>query len=376
MRSPGPAEAARPAPLLALVPPVVPLLALATLALALPALVPVAVAPLALVPVAVAPPALVPVAAREGDLPVRVCVSVLPQAFLVDRVGGDRVAVISLTKAGQSPHMFEPTPVLVAALASSRVCFSIGLPFEETVLRDVKRVNPGLIVVDSAVGVYRHGTGGPEETAGSDEQAGPASAESGYDAHVESTRRPESPPGGGHSHDESSDPHVWLSPKAAAVIAANVRDGLVSVDPAGAHDYDSNLTALLEELDRLDGELEALLGPFAGENFYVFHPAFGYFAEAYGLRQVAIEIDGKEPGARDLAAVVSKARAEGVRTIFVQPQHPSGIAETVAREIGAELVTLDPLAYDYADNLRETGRAIAWALSREGAERDDDDTGQ
>ncbi len=271
-----------------------------------------------------------------ADLPVRVCVSVLPQAFLVDRVGGDRVDVISLTEAGQSPHSFEPTPSLIAALSSSRICFSIGLPFEETILRDLRQAGQELLVIDSSQGIVRR-------------EADPA-------AHRERSER---------DHSGPLDPHVWLSPATAAVIAANVRDGLVSVDPGGASYYGSNLALLLRELDELDRELTALFEPLEGASLYVFHPAFGYFAEAYGLRQIAIEVDGKGPGARDLAATVSRARDENVSTIFVQPQHPARVATTVAEELGAEIVTLDPLAYDYLTGLREIGHAIADALTPE-----------
>ena len=169
----------------------------------------------------------------------------------------------------------------------------------------------------------------------------------------------------GHGqHDGSLDPHIWLSPENAAAIAANIRDGLVSVDPVAAAYYDSNLVHLRSELREVDLELRTLLGPFAGRSFYVFHPAFGYFAERYGLEQVAIEVDGKEPGARDLVAVVTAARDAGVKVILVQPQHPASIARTVASEIGAELVIVDPLAYDYTKELVAIGRAVAGALER------------
>lgn len=283
--------------------------------------------------------------AESADQPMRVCVSVLPQAFLVERVGGDRVEALPLAEAGQSPHSFEPAPARIAALSKCNVCFTLELPFEETVLRDLRAANPKLLVIDVGRGIERHKLG----DAGEHE-----------DGHEQSREH-------AHGQEASLDPHVWLSPANASVIARNIRDGLVSMDPEETDYYDANLALLLEELEELDLELEALLGPLSGASFYVFHPAFGYFAEAYGLRQVAIEVDGKEPAARDLAAVVSAAREEQVRAIFVQPQHPAGIAETVAREIGAKLVALDPLAYDYPESLRKIGNAIAQAL------RSDDD---
>lgn len=272
----------------------------------------------------------VPTAEAEGGPPpLKVCVSVPPQAFLADRVGGGRVTVSTVVRSGQSPHTFEPTPGLIARLSASDVCFTIGLPFEQTVLRDLARANPGLVVFDSAKGIVRHGLAGRDEL----------------------------------------DPHVWLSPKAAEIIAANIRDGLVAVDPADSTYFNANLAHLVGELKSLDRELADELAPLAGSSIYVFHPAYGYFAEEFGLHQISIEVEGKEPGPRDLTKVVSQAKRDGARAIFVQPQHPARIAQTVADEIGAKVVVLDPLAYDYFGALRDMAGEIAKWISPAASEQ-------
>lgn len=277
--------------------------------------------------------------------------SIPPQAYLIERVGGDRVRVSILVQPGQSPHTFEPSPSLASALSRSDVCFSIGLPFEDQLLRDVEAANPDLLVIDSITGLETHGV---DSTAGA--HAHDADSDAGTHAHgVDST--------GSHHHE--TDPHVWLSPRAAVKIAGNVRDGLASVDPEGIQLYDENLARLTAELAALDSEIAATLAPYRGMSFFVFHPAYGYFAREYGLRQIAIEVDGREPGPRDLASVLSEAKDRRVRTLFLQPQHSSPVAETAAREIGAEIEMLDPLGQDYFAMMKQITQRISEALAAE-----------
>ncbi|MBD3348360.1 MAG: ABC transporter substrate-binding protein [Candidatus Eisenbacteria bacterium] len=322
--------------------------------------------------------------------PLRVCASIPPQAHLIERVGGDRVTVSVLIEPGQSPHTFEPTPGLVAEFSGSDVCFSIGLPFEDRVVEDLRAANPDMVVIDSSEGVERLAS---READGRDEVDGTLGADRDHEHHdrgqghhdrgnSEGDRgNDEGGHGndeGGHGNDEGGheddegahahrgdiDPHIWLSPAAAITIAANIRDGLADLDPARSDEYERNFASLEDELVALDSEIAATLEPYQGESFYVFHAAYGYFADAYGLEQVSIEAGGKEPGPRYLAAIISEARSRGVKTLFVQPQHPAPVAETAAREIGAEVVSIDPLARDYFTMMREIASRIAQALAK------------
>jgi len=300
-------------------------------------------------------------AAASGGGPIRVCASIPPQAYLVERVGGDAVDVAILIQPGQSPHSFEPSPSLVGQCSDSDIVFSMGLPFEEQVASDLMAANPDLPVVDSCAGLVWRGALEGHAHDESAETRGQAEAEQA-DAHGK-TRSAHAE---AHGHEEGGhepDPHVWLSPTAAIHIAVNIKDGLSRVDPLHSEQYEANLAALTEELTALDAEISEMLAGFRGESFFVFHPAYGYFADEYGLDQVAIEVDGREPGPRDLAAVVSKAKALGVTTIFVQPQHAASVAETAAAEIGARVVSLDPLAHDYVAMMRTIAREIAASLS-------------
>lgn len=270
--------------------------------------------------------------------PLVVHVSIPPQAGLVSRIAGDRASVRTLVPVGRSPHSFELTPRQMAELAASRVYFAVGLPFEARILAKLSDVSPDLAVIDTSHGIPRRDV----------EDAGPADP---HDA----------------AHGQA-DPHVWLDPRFAAIMAERIRDGLVEADPDEAAYYDANLGALLDDLDGLDREIADLLEPYRGLGVYVFHPAFGYFTDRYGLVQVPIEVAGKEPGIRDLMTFIDEARADGVTTIFVQKQFPARIAEAVAGEIGADVVALDPLDPDYLAGLRRIAESIRVALASEHAQ--------
>jgi zinc transport system substrate-binding protein len=165
-------------------------------------------------------------------------------------------------------------------------------------------------------------------------------------------------------HDHSvKDPHIWLNPDfAREVIAARIASILSELDGKRSEYFARNSRLLREELGRLSERISQAVGRAERREFYVFHPAFGHFAEAYGLTQIAIEKHGKEPSAKQLAGLIEKAKKERVEAIFVQPQFARGSAEAVARAIGARIETLDPLAKDYMKNLEEMARRITSAV--------------
>ena len=275
---------------------------------------------------------------------IEVFVSIPPQATFVERVGGDRVRVGILVPPGQSPHTFEPTPKQMAQLAGARVFFAVGLPLEKRLLEKARAANPGLRVVDTRQGVpLRH----------------MAADEAGPHTHDEAE------PADEHGHDHAAgepDPHTWLNPRYAKIQAATICRTLQEMDPPRKDTYQKNLEAFQADLDEVDARIAKALAPVKGKELLVFHPAFGYFAEAYGLRQVAVEIEGKEPNARALAALIDRARAGGARVIFVQPQFSPKTAEAVARAIGGAVVPMDALARDYLGNLEEMAAKVLRAL--------------
>jgi len=264
--------------------------------------------------------------ARTTEAPVvSAFCSIAPQEFFVQRVGGDLVSVKVLVGPGQSPHTFEPAPRQMADLAESDVYFAIGLPFENRLLGRVEELGSGIHMVDTSEDIPRRQV---EDTHHHDEEDGTAHDD---------------------EHGGLPDPHTWLNPRFAKIQARNICGALKELVPEDAEAFEANLVELLRDLDALDAELTDALGPLAGESIYVFHPAFGYFTDAYDLRQIPIELGGMEPSARELAGLIDRATSEGVRVIFVQPQFSARSARAIAEEIGGVMVPIDPLSADYMD---------------------------
>ncbi|MDY0350701.1 MAG: zinc ABC transporter substrate-binding protein [Desulfobulbaceae bacterium] len=287
---------------------------------------------LVLAPLLFLQPAQARAAAPAEPLPV--FVSILPQEYFVERIGGDRVRVQALVKPGQDPHTFAPTPQQMAQLAGARIYFRIGVPFENAMIPRLSRSIPDLRVIDLQEGMDLL-------------EAGEA-----HDDH--------------HNHGDDLDPHTWLDPLLALRQAVLIRDTLISLDPEGARAYTANFALLAADLQELDRTLRELLQPMAGRTIYVFHPAYGYFCRAYGLKQKAINPGGKQPGARQLARLIEEAEADKVRFIFSQPQFSEKAAATIARSIGATVVTLDPLARDYLANMHSIAAQLAASLPENG----------
>ncbi|AHC13812.1 Zinc ABC transporter, periplasmic-binding protein ZnuA [Salinispira pacifica] len=163
-------------------------------------------------------------------------------------------------------------------------------------------------------------------------------------------------------HESAQDPHVWLSPRLVKIQAQNIFSALVELDPAGEETYSDGYDTLIRQLDEVDGELSDVLEPFQGNKFFVFHPAFGYFGDDYGLTQIAIETGGKEPAPAVLEEIIAHATEEGVKIIFVQPEFSQNSAEAIADAIDGTVVSLSPLNPDYVNNLRHIAGEIRSSL--------------
>jgi len=276
---------------------------------------------------------------QVGKAKLSVFVSILPQAYFLERIGGDHVDVGVLVGEGQSPHTYEPTPKQMAKLATSKAYFRIGVPVERGVLRKIRQSHKNLVVVETQQGIALRTLAGHDHDHG--------------EGHVKGHEAK------GH---KTPDPHLWMDPKLAKIQARNIYDALCRLDPAHKRDYTENLKALQADLDRVDARISRSLAPLKGRMMYVFHPAFGYFADSYGLVQAPIEIEGKEPGAKQLAQLIERAKKDRVKVIFVQPQFSMRSAGAVAKEIGGVVVPINPLARDYLANLEKIAAAVEQGL--------------
>lgn len=278
-------------------------------------------------------------AVKGGEIsgPLKVAVSVPPQAWLVEAVGGERVEVVSVVGVNDSAETYQPTDAQVSRVLASRLYFRGGVPFERGSWFQALSSAPGLEVVDLRKGLDSGPDALPAEPGHDDAQGGP----------------------GGSSESTTVDPHLWLSPRRLIVQAGTVADALVEADPEHASEYSRNFREVVARLQALERGMQLRLAPHAGRSFYVFHPAWSYLAADHGLHQVAIEIDGKSPSDAELTRLQEAARRDGTRVIFVQPQIPHGAAESVAAAVGAEITVLDPLARDVPANLLRAAEAIA-----------------
>lgn len=284
-----------------------------------------------------------------AEPPLHAVADIAPLASLARLVGGERVGVAQLVPEGRDPHTFEPTPRQMASLASARLFLNLGLPFVERLLPKIRSANPRLAVVDVAAGIKR--LPAPEH----------GMEEAGHDRE----ERAHAGEGRGHHHGGELDPHIWLDPRRAAKMADNLAKAFIQADPVGQQTYEANLKRLEIRLLALDAKLRKILEPYRGREFLVFHPALAYLAQAYGLKQLAVQEGGKEPGAKRLAWLIKRAKDQGIRIIFVEPQFPQGTARTLAQAIGGSLVVLDPLSPDYPDNLEDMAKNLVKALAGE-----------
>jgi zinc transport system substrate-binding protein len=164
-------------------------------------------------------------------------------------------------------------------------------------------------------------------------------------------------------HDVSGlDPHIWLSPQRVKIQAAAITTALVEIDPSHAVEYQSGYDRFLRELDDLDAELRQLLKPCRGKGFMVFHPSWGYFAKDFDLKQIPIEVEGKEPKPAQLRQLIEQARRLKIKVIFTQPQFSTKKARVIAEAIGGRLVVADPLAEDWSDGLRRQAQQLNEAM--------------
>lgn len=263
--------------------------------------------------------------------PLPVSVSVLPQKYLVERVGGRWVKVYAMVSGGKDPHTFEPTPAQVAQLAQAQLYFATGMSFEQAWLGKL-RSGKTTRVVDMRQGIKLR------------QQEEMLELNSG------------------HEHDEhsGSDPHVWTSPANLRIIAATIQRELGKSLPAESQsELLQNTQNLLRDIDRSEQKIKAQLAQSPVKRFMVFHPSWGYFADAYGLQQLPIEYEGKEPGPRTLAQIISIGKSQQIKVVFVQPQFSARAASNIASGLNARVEKLDDLAENVLANLESAAAAIA-----------------
>jgi zinc transport system substrate-binding protein len=256
----------------------------------------------------------------SGDR-INVAVTIAPLGDLVQAVGGDRVDVTVVVPPGAEPHTFEPTPSLMVKLSQADLYVMNGAGLEFW-MEKLMAANRDLKIIDSSQGIELLKENG-----------------------------------------EETDPHVWISLRNAARQVDNIYTGLSDFDPENSDYYAQNRDDYLRQFHELDGEFNSSFASSRIRIFVVHHPAWSYFARDYGLEQVPLMENEKEPGPKYLSQVIDQARKNNITTIFVEPEFNPKAAEVIAREMSAKVVSLDPLAPEYLENMRYAGRQIAQSMS-------------
>ncbi|MFZ0133902.1 MAG: zinc ABC transporter substrate-binding protein [Desulfobacterales bacterium] len=261
-----------------------------------------------------------------------VFVSIVPQRYFVQQIGGELVDVHAMVPPGADPHTYEPKPRQMVALATARLYFAIGIEFEAAKLDKIISTNPQIRVIHTEQGIEKIPVN-------------------------DGVHRDEDPSGHG-----GLDPHIWLSPPLVMIQAHTILEALKEADPKNRSAFEGNYTAFMARIAKLHTELKTTFAGHQGLRFMVFHPSWGYFARTYTLVQVPIEIEGKTPKPAQLEELIELARRNGIRIVFVQPQFSAKSAELIAREIGGEVAFVDPLAENWMENLREVAGKFKVAL--------------
>ncbi|MGK0297241.1 MAG: zinc transport system substrate-binding protein [Gammaproteobacteria bacterium] len=253
----------------------------------------------------------------------RVFVSIPPQKQFIKRIAGDYVEVDVMLLPGESPETYSPTPRLIVSLSNAVSYFQIGVPFEKKWIDAIRSINKNIRIVPCCENILK----------------------------VNQQR-----------HEDVNDMHIWNNPVYVQQLARLMLDELIVIDPTHTNEFLNNYQNFITELVDLDNSIKSKLKNRKTKYFIVSHSAWGEYAQHYGLEQVALEKNGKEIGARSLLSIINIARQEGLNTLFVNEQYKTPFIDNLAAELGAKVISLDPLAEDYIENMSAVTIKIANSL--------------
>lgn len=253
-------------------------------------------------------------------------VSIEPQKYFLEAIVGNKYIVNTAIPSGSNPESYDPSPSQMVNIGKSKMFFKVGnLGFENTWLNNISVNNPNLQIIDCSVGIPiikdDHGHAG-------------------------------------HSH-EGSDPHIWSSPSTALIISKNMYNSIIKLDAKNTDYYLDKYKDLEKVIMATDSTIQFYLKEAPSKSFIIFHPALSYFANQYGLTQYSIEVDGKNPTPQQMSNLIQQAKKDNVKVVFVQEEYDQKNAEPIAKELGAEIVSINPLSYSWNEELIKIAKAIA-----------------
>ncbi len=249
-----------------------------------------------------------------------VAVSIEPLRYFAEQIAGERFEIVSVVPSGFSPETYEPTPEQLFSVSEAAAYMKVGrLGFETTWLEKISKNEPNLRVFDTSINLGKRTSG------------------------LNST---------------TFDPHTWTSPRNAEIICQNICEAFCSIDSTGRQAYKQNLHRLLEHIHNVDASIHAILKNLPNRTFVTAHPSLTYFADDYGLRQLSIEKNGKEPTPAELSEFILRCKQENVKTILVQPEFSHSGATVLGQEIGAKVISINPLSYHWDLEMLKTAKAL------------------
>ncbi|MDR3197847.1 MAG: zinc ABC transporter substrate-binding protein [Planctomycetaceae bacterium] len=266
---------------------------------------------------------------KLSDTRLNVAVSVEPHAFLLERIGGERLRIEVLVPTGKEPEHYQATPDKIAALSQAKVLFRTGMPFEDVLIPKLKSINGDLKIVDLRNGITLRSL----ELHVHDSATELHNHDSTSELHDHNSATVD------NFHNEF-DPHIWFAPTILKTEIHTILQTLLEIDPEGAVQYRNNTEQLLEEVEALRLDLAKRLVPFREKTVFVFHPSYGYFCDEFGLRQRAIEFEGKSPKPQQLTALITEIRngKNNIPAIFVQPEFNQSPTQAITEATGTKIV--------------------------------------
>lgn len=253
-------------------------------------------------------------------------VTLEPLRYFTEAIAGDNYEIVSMVPKGSSPESYDPTPQQLVNLSKSKAYLRIGhIGFEQAWMKKLEANCPNMKVYDTSKGIDLIRDKGHWH--------------------------------GDHFHEGGVEPHVWNSTQNALIIADNIYQALCELDSTHQEDYQKRLDVLKQTIRQTDANICTLLEN-ADSTFLIYHPALSYFARDYGLKQVSIEEGGKEPSPAQLKALIETCRNENVHTIFVQQEFDQRNAQLIAHELGINIVSINPLSYDWVKEMIRTAEAL------------------
>ena len=283
-----------------------------------------------------------------------ITVTIEPQKYFAEQLAGDLFKIVTMVPAGTSPETYDPSPVQITNLAKSTAYFQIGkIGFEEVWMNKIRENDPELPIFDNGSGiVYIGSSHGDVCEHGHDHAHDHSHAHNHDHGHGESGHNH-------HAHASGADPHTWSSPKETLIIVENMYKAFVEIDKENETIYTENFNRLKSEILKTDNIVADLISNVSCKTFVIYHPALTYFARDYGFNQLCIEMEGKEPTPEQIRQLVETVKTENVKTIFIQQEFDQKNAELISQETGCKLIVINPLSYNWSEEIIKIANALA-----------------